>query len=194
MQPWGTLRGRESGPGPQLALQVLSGWGRCFPAYLCPSEGLSPTLLIMGESESHSVVSVDCTGQNSPGQNTGVGTFSLLQGNLLNLGIKPGSPTLQVDSLPAEPQGKPKNTGEGSLSLLQQIFPIQESNLGLMHCRRLLYPTELSPPPRPTGLQGNSPAPCVSELPHQHWLVLFPVLLLPPTAPSLPHFWYPVLF
>ena len=30
---------------------------------------------------------------------------------------------LQVDSLPAEPQGKPKNTGVGSLSLLQQIFP-----------------------------------------------------------------------
>ena len=29
--------------------------------------------------------------------------------------------------LPAEPQGKPKNTGVGSLSLLQQIFPTQES-------------------------------------------------------------------
>ena len=29
--------------------------------------------------------------------------------------------------LPPEPQGKPKNTGVGSLSLLQQIFPTQES-------------------------------------------------------------------
>ena len=29
--------------------------------------------------------------------------------------------TLQADSLPAEPQGKPKNTGVGSLSLLQRI-------------------------------------------------------------------------
>ena len=29
---------------------------------------------------------------------------------------------LEADSLPAEPQGKPKNTGVGSLSLLQQIF------------------------------------------------------------------------
>ena len=28
-------------------------------------------------------------------------------GDLTNLGIKPRSPTLQVDSLPAEPQGKP---------------------------------------------------------------------------------------
>ena len=35
---------------------------------------------------------------------------------------------LQVDSLPAEPQRNPKNTGVGSLSLLQQIFPTQESN------------------------------------------------------------------
>ena len=31
---------------------------------------------------------------------------------------------LQVESLPAEPQGKPKHTGVGSLSLLQGIFLI----------------------------------------------------------------------
>ena len=31
--------------------------------------------------------------------------------------------------LPAEPQGKPKNTSVGSLSLLQWIFMTQESNL-----------------------------------------------------------------
>ena len=35
---------------------------------------------------------------------------------------------VQVDSLPAEPQGKPKHTGVGSLSLLQQIFLTLESN------------------------------------------------------------------
>ena len=40
-------------------------------------------------------------------------------GDLPNPGIEPRSPTLQVDSLPAEPQRKPKNTGMGSLSLLQ---------------------------------------------------------------------------
>ena len=44
-----------------------------------------------------------------------------------------GSHTLQEDFLPAEPQGKPKNTGVGSLSLLQRIFPTQESNQGLLH-------------------------------------------------------------
>ena len=32
---------------------------------------------------------------------------------------------MQTDSLPVEPQGKPKNTGEGSLSLLQWIFLTQ---------------------------------------------------------------------
>ena len=43
------------------------------------------------------------------------------------------------DSLPAESQGKPKNTGMGSLFLLQQIFPTQESNWSLLHCKRILY-------------------------------------------------------
>ena len=76
---------------------------------------------------------------NSPGQNTGVGSLSILQGDLPNPGIEPGSPTLQVDSLPAEPQGKPKNTGVGSLSLLQGIFPTQELNWSLLHCRWILY-------------------------------------------------------
>ena len=65
----------------------------------------------------------------------------LLQGDpvdLPNPGIEPRSPTLQEDSLPAEPQGKPKNTGVGSLSLLQGIFLTQESNQGLLHYR-ILY-------------------------------------------------------
>ena len=48
------------------------------------------------------------------------------------------SPSLQADSLPAEPQGKSKNTGVGSLSLLQ-IFPTQELNQGLLYCRWVLY-------------------------------------------------------
>ena len=44
-----------------------------------------------------------------------------------NPGIELRSPALQVDSLPAELQGKPKNTGVGSLSLLQWIFPTTNS-------------------------------------------------------------------
>ena len=60
-------------------------------------------------------------------------------GDLPNVGIKPRSPALQADSLPSEPPGKPKNTGADSLSLLQGIFPTQEWNQGLLHCKRILY-------------------------------------------------------
>ena len=67
------------------------------------------------------------------------GSLSLLQGGLLNPGIEPRSPALQADSLPAEPQVKPKNIGVGSLSLLQWIFPTQESNRALLHYRWILY-------------------------------------------------------
>ena len=37
---------------------------------------------------------------------------------------------IEVDSSPAEPQGKPKNTAVGSLPLLQGIFPPQVQFLG----------------------------------------------------------------
>ena len=41
--------------------------------------------------------------------------------------------------LPAELQRKPNNTGIGSPSLLQQIFPTRESNRDLPHCGQILY-------------------------------------------------------
>ena len=46
-----------------------------------------------------------------------MGSLSLLQGNLPTPGIEPGSPALQVDSLPSEPPGKP------SASLALMSFP-----------------------------------------------------------------------
>ena len=54
-------------------------------------------------------------------------------GHLPNPEIEPRSPALQVDSLPAEPQEKPKNTEVGSLSLFQWIFPTQESNWWILY-------------------------------------------------------------
>ena len=56
-------------------------------------------------------------------------------GHLPNPEIELRSPTLQANSLPAEPQVKPKSTGAGSLSLLQRIVLTQESNRGLLHYR-----------------------------------------------------------
>ena len=75
---------------------------------------------------------------------TGVGCHCLLQRYLSYPGIKPIPPTLQADSLPSEPPGKPKNTRVGSPSLLQGIFLAQELHLGLLHWQAgsfLLAPT-----------------------------------------------------
>ena len=44
---------------------------------------------------------------NSPGQNTGVGSLSFLQGIFPSQGSNRGPPALQADSLPAEIPGKP---------------------------------------------------------------------------------------
>ncbi|CAI9164996.1 unnamed protein product [Rangifer tarandus platyrhynchus] len=52
---------------------------------------------------------------------------------------QPRSPVLQVDSLPSELSGKPKNIGMAHLSLLQGIFPTQESTRGLLYFRQTLY-------------------------------------------------------
>ena len=71
--------------------------------------------------------------------------------DLPNPGIKPRSPALQADSLPAEPQGKPKNTGVGSLSLLQWIFLTQELNWDLLHCRQILYKLSYQGSPSGSG-------------------------------------------
>ena len=57
---------------------------------------------------------MDYTTMEFSSQNSGVGSLSFLQG------IFPiqGSNALQLDSLPAESQGKPKNTGVGSLTFV----------------------------------------------------------------------------
>ena len=73
-------------------------------------------------------------------------SFSLLQGIFLTQVT-----ALQADSLPAEPQGKSKNTGVGTLSLLQQIFLTPESNQGLLHCRRILYQLSYQGSPNDTS-------------------------------------------
>ena len=69
-------------------------------------------------------------------------------GDLLDPGIGPRSPTLRADSLPAESPGKSKNTGVGSLSLLQGIFQIQELNRSLPHGRWILYQLSYQGSPR----------------------------------------------
>ena len=92
-----------------------------------------------------------------------MGSRSLLQGIVLTQGLNPGllncrqilychralcssseSESHSASSLRPHriysPWDSPgQNTGVGSLSLLQGIFPTQEWNWGLLHCRRILY-------------------------------------------------------
>ena len=75
-----------------------------------------------------------------------------------NPGIKPRSPAMQADSLLSELSGKAKNTGGGSLALLQGNFLTQESNQGIEHRFPALQADSLlsEPPGKPknTGV-GN---------------------------------------
>ena len=82
-------------------------------------------------------------------------------GDLPNPRIKSGSPTLQASSLPSEPPRKPKNTGVGSLFLLQGNFRTQESDHGLLHCRKILYHLNYQRSPGKEAVFTKSPQ-CIS--------------------------------
>ena len=88
-------------------------------------------------------------------------------GDLPNPGIKPRSPALQADSLPAEPPGKPMNTGVGSLSLLQGIFPDLGIEPGSSALQADSLPTEPPGKPRhknqPCGLQARKAIICLKD-------------------------------
>ena len=84
-----------------------------------------------------------------PGQNTGMGSLSLLQEIFASQGSNRGLPHYRRILYQLNPQGSPRilewvlDTGVGieswSWSLLQQIFLTQESNQGLLHYRWILY-------------------------------------------------------
>ena len=68
-------------------------------------------------------------------------------GGLPSVGIEPKSPGLQADSLPAELQGKPKNTEVGSPSRLQRDLPNPGIKPGSPATQADSLPTELSGKP-----------------------------------------------
>ena len=65
------------------------------------------------------------------------------------------SDSLQPHGLYSPWNSPGQNTGVGSRSLLQGIFPTQGSNPGLLHCRRVLY--QLSHQVSPRILEWVSP-------------------------------------
>ena len=107
---------------------------------------------------------------NFPGKNTGVDCHSLLQGIFLTQGLNLGllhcrqipyhlshqesescsvvSDSLWLHGLYSPWSSPGQNTGVGSLTLLQWIFPTQGSNQGLLHCRRILYQLSYQGSPR----------------------------------------------
>ena len=133
----GDSSGKNAGVGCHALLQGIF-----------PTQGLNPGLLhcrrtlsseTPGKSESCQVVS-------NSFRPHGILQARILEwvpfpspGDLPNPGIEPRSLALQADPLPAEPPGMPKNTGVGSLSVLLWIFPTEETNRGLLHCRWVLY-------------------------------------------------------
>ena len=154
---WSGLPCPPPGDLPNPGLKPVSPASSTLQVYSSPlSHQGSPRhrLKVKVKSESCSVMSKSLQPHglyspwNSPGQNTGVGSLSLLQGIFPTQGLNPGLLQVQVDSLPAEPQGKPKHTGVGSLSLLLRIFLTQELNSGLLHCRRILYQLSYQESPR----------------------------------------------
>ena len=94
------------------------------------------------KSESHSVVSNSLQPHglnpwNSPGQNTGVGTLSLLQGIFPTLGSNPGLPHCRQILYQLSHKGSPR--------ILEWVaYPFcsgssQELNWGLLLCRWIFY-------------------------------------------------------
>ena len=97
------------------------------------------------ESGSHSIMSDSLrphglySSWNSPGQNTGMGSLSFLQGIFLTKGSNPGLLHCRQLFYQLSHKKSPRILEWGSLSLPQWIFPTQESNRGLLHCRQILY-------------------------------------------------------
>ena len=124
--PWTEEPGGQQSIGSQRAGHNWSNLACCHaPGFGddCSKDSYSSPMK-MKRNESHSVVSntcdpVDCSSWSSS-------VHGILQAR-----------TLEWVLCPWDPPGK--NTGVGCHFLLQGIFPIQESNLSLLHCRQILY-------------------------------------------------------
>ena len=103
---------------------------------------------------------MDCP-WNFPDQNTGMGSWiSLLQGI-----FQPRDRT-QVSCIAGGffTSWITRDTGVGSVSLLQGIFPTQESNRGLLHCRWILCQLSYQGSPNPLYWTSKKKIPVDSEV------------------------------
>ena len=77
--------------------------------------------------------------RNSPGQSTGVNSYSFLQGIFPTQGLNPGLPHCRQILYQLSHQGSPRILEWVAFAFSSRSSPTQESNLGLLHCRRILY-------------------------------------------------------
>ena len=97
---------------------------------------------------------------NSPGQNTGVGSLSLLQGIFPTQELNLCLPHCRHILYQLSHMGSLYCSRYSYLLNLQGIFLTQESNQGLLHCRQILY--QLS-------YQGSSHLRKENTLPSDNW-------------------------
>ena len=92
---------------------------------------------------------------NSPGQNTGVGSLSLLQGIFPTQGSNPGLLHCRWILYQLSHKGSPRILEWVAYPFLQCIFPTQESNRGLLHYRWILYQLSYRGSPKYMYLYSN---------------------------------------
>ena len=119
---------------------------------------------------------------NSPDKNTGVSGYSLSPGDLPNLGIKLGSPILQVDSLPSKPPGKPH------IGLVIYIYIHITQFSSLSHVRLFATPWTAACQDSLSITNSHSLLRLMSiksVMPPNHFILCHPLLLLPSIFPSI---------
>ena len=84
--------------------------------------------------------------------------------------------SLQLHGLYSPWNSPGQNTGVGSLSLLQGIFPTQGSNPGLLHCRWILY--QLSYQGSPTLFESTVKSSFLLRICFLMWITFFFLTLL----------------
>ena len=113
------------------------------------------------ESESHSVESYSLLPHglkspwNSPGQNTGVGSLSLLQEIFPIQGSSPCLLHCRQILYQLSHKGSPRILEWGADPLSRGVFPAQELNQVLLHCRWILYQLNYQGSPFPCGRNGK---------------------------------------
>ena len=173
-------------------LQTFSDW-KWRSSRICDTFLLAPWFIFVSESENHSVVSSSLQPHglyspwNSPGQDTAVGSLSLLRGIFPTQGSNPGPPRCRQSLYQLSHKGKKVKVKSLSRVWLfatpwivvcevppsmefprqeywvcchflhQGIYLTQGSNLGFLHYKQIVLPSE--PPakfPKPQGKPMNT--------------------------------------